>query len=153
MIRKTLSLALLAAALLSSGCGSDDTKAANDYVAAINGSVATFESTFSRLQNGFTATSTPAEDVQTLDRFSASVTAATRNLATIKPPGSVAALHRRLIAAVGSYQGVIATAKTAFAGSDARKIIAARTRFSVALTRVSTRITAAIEAINQKLQS
>lgn len=139
-------------ALIAVGCG-NDTQAANDYVAATNQAVTSFESHFARLQTAFTATSTPKQDAKTLDRFSQSVSAVIAALKRIEPPSSVSVLHARLVAAVAGYEPVIARAKTSFRTADARSLVAARTRFSVSITQIATHITAAIEAINAKLRS
>jgi hypothetical protein len=152
MTRSALAALLAVALLAASGCG-DDTKTANDYVAATNDVVTTFESTFSTLQGDFTATSTPQQDVRTLDRFGTAVQAAVRDLRTIRPPTKVSALHARLVTAVAAYASIIKQAKKGFVSDDARAVIAARTRFAGSLTDATTKITAQIEAINRKLQS
>jgi hypothetical protein len=152
MPRPAFGLLACLIALTATACGSD-TGAANDYVAATNRAVTSFESRFAVLQSGFTATSTPSQDIATLDRFSSSVAAIVRALKRIKPPSSVASLHARLVGAVEGYNPVIAKAKREFRTTDARKLVAARTRFSVAITQIATQITAAIEAINTKLRS
>jgi hypothetical protein len=140
-------------ALAAAGCGGDDTKEANAYVAATDQAVTTFEGTFKSLQSDFTATSTPEQDVKTLDRFGAAVQTTVQSLRAIRPPTEVSALHQRLVAAVESYQAVIEKARTGFTAVNTRTVIAARTRFSEALTEVTTKISAQIEAINRKLQA
>ena len=153
MIRASLLVLLVISLLVATGCGGSDTKAANAYVAATNQAVTSFENTFTSLQSDFTATSTPQQDVQTLNRFDAAVQSTVRLLQAIRPPASVSALHRRLVAAVEGYQPVIQQAKTGFTAVDTKAVIAARTRFSASLANVTTKITAQIEAINRKLRA
>jgi hypothetical protein len=147
---RVLVLVLAALALVAAGCGGDTDKK-NDYVNAVNAAQTKFQTTFDRLQADITATSTPRQDRATLDRFRKAVDTVVAELRAIKPPGSVKTLHSQLISQVSGYGAEIDRAKTAFASRDPQKVIAANTKFASAVTKVSQKITATIDAINKRL--
>jgi hypothetical protein len=72
-------LIVVALALVASGCGSD-TKAANDYVDAVNRAQGEFATKFDQLSGQITSTSTATQDRQTLDGFRQAIVKAQADL-------------------------------------------------------------------------
>jgi hypothetical protein len=134
------------------GCGSGDADVRNAYVGSASRVVAEFGDSFGSLQSDVRATSTPAQDRRTLDRFGTAVDRLAAALAAVEPPGVVRSLHARLIAEVRSYRTLIDRARPGFASADPRRVIAARTTFSTAVERVNAQITRTIDAINRALR-
>ena len=134
------------------GCGSGDADVRNAYVGSASRAVGEFESSFGSLQSAVRATSTPAQDRRTLDRFGTAVDQLVAGLGEIHPPGVVRSQHGRLIAEVRSYRTLIDRARPGFASADPRKVLAARTTFSTAVERVNAQITRTIDAINRALR-
>jgi hypothetical protein len=144
-------LAVLALGVVASGCGSD-TKAANDYVDAVNRAQNDFAATFDRLSSQITSTSTPAQDQKTLDGFKRAVDKVVGDLKAVEPPSKVKPLHDELVGEISSYGKEIDKAKTAFAKGSPKEIIKAQTQLVTAVTRVSAQINRTIDAINKKLR-
>jgi hypothetical protein len=145
-------VAVVAVGLAVAGCGSSDAEARNAYVAATGRAVAGSQDAFDSLQSGVRATSTPAQDRRTLDRFATAAGRLAASLQAIEPPGAVRSLHARLVAEVRSYRTLVARARPGFASPDPRKVVAARTTFSTGVQRVNAQITRTIGAINRALQ-
>lgn len=141
----------LATALLT-GCGEDQTKVNNRYVAATDRVVQSFETEFQGLQADFTQVSTPKQDLATLGRLRTAVDRVVARLGQVEPPDAIAALHRQLIARVASYGDAIAAAQEGFGSSDEQVVNTARTTFSATLRRVESQVTATITQINAKLK-
>lgn len=150
-VRTLLPMLAAAAAIALGACG-EDVKAKNDYISAVNRAQTSFQSRFERLQSKITAVSTPRQDDATLRQFGSAVDAVTAELKRIKPPGEVAELHRRFVTEVESYGTVAAQARKDFKSDDPRKVIAANRRFSGAVTKTASQITATVNEINRKLQ-
>lgn len=151
LIRVTLLVTVMAATLLS-GCGNDQVQADNVYVGATDRAVKAFETEFQQLQASFTPVSTRAQDAATLATLRASVERVVAALARVRPPPKIAVLHARLISQINEYEGAIRTAQKGFDAADSRIVIAARARFSTAITAIGTKISETINAINQKLR-
>jgi hypothetical protein len=134
------------------GCGPGDADVRNAYVGSASRAVAGFEDAFGNLQSDVRATSTPAQDRRTLDRFETATDRLVTALGEIKAPGAVRSLHSRLIAEVRSYRTLIDRARPGFAAKDPRKVITARTTFSAGVERVNAQITRTIDAINRALR-
>jgi hypothetical protein len=147
-----VALALIALALLATGCGSD-TKASNAYVDAVNRAQNTFATTFDKLSSRITATSTPQQDQRTLDGFRQAVDRVVGDLRAIEVPGKVKPLHRQLVTEIAQYGREIDRAKTAFGSANAQQIVKAQTRLVNAVTRVSAQINATIDRINRTLRA
>jgi hypothetical protein len=144
-------LAAVAFGAAAPGCGTD-TKAANDYVDAVNRAQNEFATTFDRLRGRVTSTSTPEQDQKTLDGFKGAVDKVVGELRAVEAPDEVEGLHRELVGEISTYGTEITKAKRAFADGDAKAIIEARTDFEAAVTSVSKRINRTIAAINKKLR-
>ena len=87
---------------MASGCGSD-TKAANDYVDAVNQAQNDFATKFDQLSGQITSTSTAAQDRQTLDGFKQAIDKVVADFRAVKAPDKVKALHAQLIAEISAY--------------------------------------------------
>ena len=144
-------LAVLALGVAVAGCGSD-TKAANDYVDAVNKAQNEFASTFDRLNARITATSSPKEDRATLKRFQDAIDKVVADLRSVEPPSKVKTLHTELIGEINSYGGEIGKARKAFGSDDPAKVIAAQTDLVTSVTDVSSKINSTIDQINKKLR-
>ena len=151
MRRLSPGLVVVALALVAAGCGSD-TKAANDYVDAVNRAQNQFASKFDQLSGQITSTSTPAQDRQTLDGFRQAIDKVVIDFRAVKAPDKVKALHGRLIAEISAYGKEIDKAKVAFADNDPQAIVKAQTDLVSAVTKVQAQINATITDINKKLR-
>jgi len=144
-------LAVLALGVALGGCGSD-TKAANDYVDAVNKAQNDFASTFDRLSTQITSKSTPQQDQETLDGFKRAVDKVVGDLKAVDPPSKVKPLHDDLVNEIATYGEEIDKAKRAFAKGSPEQIVRAQTQLVTAVTRVSGQINRTIDAINKKLR-
>jgi isoleucyl-tRNA synthetase len=151
LLRAALSCLLLVLAVAATGCGGD-VKKNNAYVDAVNKAQNEFATTFDKLNEQITSTSSPKQDRATLKRFQAAIDSVVADLKAVDTPSKVKPLHKDLIAEISSYGGEIAKARTAFASSDPAKVIAAQTQLVTAVTSVSSRINSTIDQINKKLR-
>jgi sigma54-dependent transcription regulator len=144
-------LVVVALALVGSGCGAD-TKAANDYVDAVNKAQTGFASKFDELSGRITSTSTAAEDRKTLDGFKTAIDKVVTDFRAVKAPDKVKALHGQLIAEISAYGREIDKAKSAFTDNDPQAIVKAQADLVSAVTKVQAQINATIADINKKLR-
>jgi len=145
-------LAAVAAPVALAGCGGRD-EDADRYVGQVNRAQETFADRFATIQRRLTATSTPQEDRRALRDFRTATDTIVSELRAIRPPERVKDLHGRLIAAVAAYGTEIDRARRLLARGDQEEVARARTQLSGAVRAVSRRITATIQAINQRLES
>ena len=151
MRRLSPGLIVVALALVASGCGSD-TKAANDYVDAVNRAQSEFATKFDQLSGQITSTSTAAQDRQTLDGFRQAIDKVVADFRAVKAPDKVKRLHGRLISEISAYGREIDKAKRAFSDDDPQAIVKAQADLVSAVTRVQAQINATIADINKKLR-
>jgi hypothetical protein len=144
-------LALLLLTLLLAGCGGEDVQESNAYVDNVNIAQSRFASSFERLARDITSSSTPAEDRKTLRSINATLATTVADLRKIKAPEKVRAQHDQLVEALAEYGEAVGAAEGKLGGS-AEQATAAEARLAADTARTSTRVTAAITAINQKLQ-
>ena len=144
-------LALLLLTSLLAGCGGDDVQESNAYVDNVNLAQSRFASSFERLARDITSSSTPAEDRKTLRSINATLATTVADLRKIKAPEKVRAQHDQLVEALAEYEEAGSAAQGKLGGS-AEQATAAEARLAADTARTSTRVTAAITAINQKLQ-
>jgi hypothetical protein len=144
-------LVAVAVVLPISGCGGD-TKAANQYVTAVNKAQNDFAATFDRLSSKITAKSTPTQDQRTLEGFRSAVDKVVVDLRAVKVPSKVKGLHGQLVGELAAYGDQIDKAKSAFADGDPHAIVKAQNRLVSAVTRVSGQINQTIQAINKRLR-
>lgn len=141
---------VVAALLFGSGCG--ETERNNNYVEAVNKAQNAFAATFERLQGQITRESSATQDRRTLDRFQTAIDKVVADLRAVETPERVKTLHNRLIAQIASYGDEIEKAERAFKSKDPARILGAQGRLVTAVTQVSTKINATIDAINTKLR-
>ena len=144
-------LIVVALALFASGCGTD-TKAANDYVDAVNRAQNQFATRFDQLSAQITSTSTAAQDRRTLDGFRQAIDKVVADFRAVKAPDKVKPLHDKLIAEVSAYGAQIDKAKGAFSDDDPQAIVKAQADLVSAVTRVQAQINQTIADINMKLR-
>ena len=144
-------LIVVALALVASGCGAD-TKAANDYVDAVNKAQNDFATTFDQLSSQITSTSTAAQDRETLDGFKQAIDKVVTDFRAVKAPDKVKALHGKLIAEISDYGNAIDKAKLAFSDEDPQAIVKAQADLVNAVTKVQAQINQTIADINKKLR-
>ena len=144
-------LIVVALAFAASGCGAD-TKAANDYVDAVNKAQTDFATKFDELSGKITSTSTAAQDRETLDGFKQAIDKVVTDFRAVKAPDKVKVLHGQLIAELAAYGREIDKAKLAFADEDPKAIVKAQADLVSAVTKVQAQINATISAINTKLR-
>jgi sigma54-dependent transcription regulator len=144
-------LIVVALAFVASGCGAD-TKAANDYVDAVNKAQNDFATKFDELSGRITSTSTAAEDRKTLDGFKKAIDKVVNDFRAVKAPDKVKALHGQLIAEISAYGKEIDKAKQAFSNEDPKAIVKAQADLVSAVTRVQAQINTTIGDINKKLR-
>jgi hypothetical protein len=151
MSTRGLAAALLAAALLASGCGGADVEESNAYVEKVNLAQSRFGSGFERLAREITRTSTPAQDGSTLRAIEKTLDTTVADLRRIEPPERVADQHEQLVAAIAGYGQSVEAAADALGGS-AQRAAEAQARLAAETERASTRVSSAVGAINRKLQ-
>jgi sigma54-dependent transcription regulator len=144
-------LIVVALGLVATGCGSD-TKAANDYVDAVNKAQNDFATSFDQLSAQITSTSTAAQDRDTLDGFKQAIDKVVTDFRAVKAPDEVKALHGRLIAEISAYGEAIDKAKLAFSDEDPQAIVKAQADLVNAVTHVQAQINTTIADINKKLR-
>ncbi len=145
--------ALAAGTPVLAGCGGGSGEEAERYVEQVNAAQESFADRFAAIQKRLTTTSTAAEDRRALRDFRLATDRIVRDLRAVDPPVRVDDLHGRLVDAVAGYGGEIDRARGMLSAGDPQQVIRARTELSGAVGDVSRRITAAITAINERLQS
>ena len=143
--------AAICAAALAAGCGGGSADE-NAYVQSVNGIQAQMNSSFLRLQERITPSSTPQQDQATLGGFLRAAGTAVRRLEAVDPPEDVAALHRRLIAQVSRYGTEIDRARAAVRSRDRRRLLEAQTDLSSKGTEIGRDVQAVINDINEELR-
>ena len=151
MTRRGLWAALLAAALLASGCGGTDVEESNAYVEKVNLAQSSFSASFERLAREITRTSTPDQDRDTLRAIEQTLSTTTEDLRRIDPPEQVGDQHEQLVEAIAGYGAAISAAADALGGS-AQRASEAQARLAAETERTSTRVSSAVGAINRKLK-
>jgi hypothetical protein len=144
-------LVVVVLAFVASGCGAD-TKAANDYVDAVNKAQNEFAATFDPLSAKITSTSTAEQDRETLNGFKQAIDKVVKDFRAVKAPDEVKDLHGRLIAEISAYGKEIDKAKAAFADDQPQAIVKAQADLVSAVTRVQSQINTTISDINKKLR-
>jgi hypothetical protein len=138
-------------ALLLGGCGGDDVQESNAYVDSVNIAQSRFASSFERLARDITSSSTPEQDRRTLRSITKTLDETVVDLRKIVPPERVEAQHTQLVDTLAEYGEAIGAAEQKLGGS-AEQATAAEARLAADTARTSTRVNAAIAAINQKLR-
>ena len=140
----------LAFLLLAAGCGGD-TKAKNEYVAAVNKAQADFvavvDDSQSRLgdnaDNQFTATE--------LARIELAAATVVRELRRIKPPSNVRTLHTSLVREAQGLVAAFRKAADAYKSGEPKRILAAKVDLTNDVRKANGQLNATIQALNRKL--
>jgi hypothetical protein len=123
----------------------------NEYVDAVNQAQQDFADAVSELSGMITATSSSAEDEETLREFASAIDAVVRDFRAIDPPGRVASQHLHLIEVIESYGRDVRSAVQTLSSEDPEQLAAAQDQLLEATGDSSAAINAAIADINQEL--
>jgi uncharacterized lipoprotein YmbA len=144
-----LATLVLAAAALAA-CGGDNAEK-NRYIRDLEAAQITYKTNAERIEANATATSTPAQDRRTLDRFAAAIGQTIAALRRIDVPPEVAAEHRAFVAVFVTWQRDITRFVAAIKRPTAagvrraqRRIAAANLTFNAGLRQAGTDIDAAL---------
>lgn len=141
---------LLALALLAAGCAGDE--ASNGYVAALNQTQERFARELTRLSDGVTATSTPAQDRRTLSGYEDAVDRAVSDLRRMDPPDDVASLHGSLIRQVGGYRTAVQRFRARLTSEDPQEVLEAQAAFSRAQESITQQVGRTVAGIGRELR-
>ena len=142
--------ALAAIALSLVACGSD-TKAANDYVDAVNKAQTDFVDNVNKLQSS--PSNSPGQAKAIFDKLQAGVQKIVSDLKAVDPPDKVKSLHQQLISQMSQFDASIGKAGDALSSGDAQKIVTAQQQFLTEVTQIGNKVSSTIDQINQKLHS
>jgi tRNA U34 5-carboxymethylaminomethyl modifying enzyme MnmG/GidA len=144
-------LVLLAAALVSTGCG-NDAKASNAYVTRVQQAQRTFADSFTNVRQRLAPTSTPAQDRRTLAKFAAAARLFATQLKDIAPPQAVRRQHAHLVAVVARYELAIERAERQLTGATKQERASVSTDLASSVQDTRDDIGTAINAINTGLR-
>jgi cytochrome c556 len=150
---RTVTVCLAALALVVSGCGSNDTQAANDYISKINKVQADFANSLSSgASTGTTSASDPLAGAKaTFREIDDGLTKVVANLKAITPPDKVRELHQQLVTEISQLDREVKKIEASVSTGDLKKIAAAQTNFASAAARLQNQFGQTIDSINQKL--
>ena len=143
----------LAALLLvaASGCGGD-TKAANDYVDAVNKAQTDFQSNVQKMGSASNTGSDPAAAAKkTFGDLSAAILKVINDLKAVDPPGDVENLHNELIGELEDFGHQVDKAGASLSSGDPTAILKAQSTFATEASKLGTKISQTIADINTKL--
>jgi len=149
-------LVLLLVAVALGACGEKEGDTKQDkkaYVAKVNEVQERFASEVTTVTTEYTAKSSTDQDQKTLKAFEKAISAFVDELRTIKVPTSLKAEHTQLVGAMSGYGSDVAQATAALANPTTRTLADASDRIRTATQTVNTRLIAAREAINAKLNA
>jgi hypothetical protein len=149
-------LVLLLVAVALGACGEKEGDTAQDkkaYVAKVNEVQERFASEVTTVTTEYTAKSSTDQDQKTLEAFETAISSFVDELRTIKVPASLKAEHTQLVGAMSGYASDIAEANAALTNPTTRTLADASDRIRTATQMVNTRLIAAREAINAKLNA
>lgn len=150
--RRLLALcAVVVLALPLAGCGSDDTKASNQYVSEVNAIQNDVATQFRQAGTAISPASSIEADKEALKQFDAAVTTAVAKLRAVETPDKVKELHADLVREVDGYHESIAAARKALSATSQKAVAAAQAKFASGTTQTSASITTTIDQINRKL--
>jgi hypothetical protein len=149
-MRSVLALALTLFVVAATGCGGD-TKAKNDYVAAVNKAQSDFVAVVDDSESRIAGNASDQETATQLDMIRAAAAKVVVGLRAVKPPGEVRTLHNNLIREAQGLVAAFQKAAGAYRSGDPSKILTAKVDLSKDVTRVNTQLNATIQALNNKL--
>lgn len=150
--RRPLAALLLACAALVTGCGGD-AEEENAYVDAVSAAQRSYTNRFEQVRTRLTATSTLAQDRQTLADFGEATARFVAVLKRVERPSSVSGEHARLVGALERYERKVEAAAERLRGGSTEERAKIRTELSSAVTRTQEEVVAAIADINEALQA
>jgi hypothetical protein len=150
-LRGVLAVALALSLLAATGCGGD-TKAKNDYVAAVNKAQTDFVTVIDDTQARLAQNSQDSETATSLDGIRAAAAGAVRELRAVKPPGDVTALHGKLIQEAQGLVVAFRKAASAYRSGDSAQILKAKVDLSKDIGQINTQINSTIQELNRKLR-
>jgi hypothetical protein len=138
--------------VLLAGCGSGGVDEANRYVDAVNRAQTQFAGTMGRLSGRISASSSMTADARVLHTFDTALARVMVDLRQVRPPGSVATLHRRLVGEMDAYGARVRSEARVLRSKDATRLVAAQQRLLTATDQVSRHINTTIDQINRRLK-
>jgi hypothetical protein len=145
-------LAAALAVLLLAGCGGN-TKAKNDYVAAVNRAQTDFVSVVDDSESRISGSASNADTATQLDLIRAAAAKVVVRLRGLKPPSGAGTLHATLVREAQGLVAAFQKAATAYKSGDPAKILSAKVNLSKDVARVNQQLNATIGALNAKLHS
>ena len=149
-------LLLLLVAVALGACGEEKGDTAEDkkaYVAKVNEVQERFASEVTTVTTEYTSKSSTDQDQKTLKAFETAISSFVEELRAIKVPSSLTTEHTQLVGAMRGYADDIAQANDALKNPTTRTLAEASDRIRTATQTVNTRLIAAREAINTKLNA
>jgi hypothetical protein len=142
--------ALVLSLFLLAGCGGD-TKAKNDYVAAVNRAQSDFVAVVDDSESRISGNATDAETATQLGMIRTAAAKVVTELRAVKPPGEVRKLHADLVKEAQGLVTAFDKAAAAYQSGDPSKILSAKVDLSKDVSHVNTQLNATIQALNNKL--
>jgi hypothetical protein len=149
-MRSVLALALAVFVAIAAGCGSD-TKAKNNYVAAVNKAQSDFVAVVDDSESRLSGNAGNAETATQLDMIRAAAAKVVVGLRAVKPPSNVRTLHSNLIREAQGLVTAFQKAADAYRSGEPSKILTAKVDLTKDVTRVNAQLNATIQALNGKL--
>jgi hypothetical protein len=91
-------------------------------------------------------------DARVLHTFDTALARVMVDLRQVRPPGSVATLHRRLVGEMDAYGARVRGEARVLRSKDATRLVAAQQRLLTATDEVSRHINTTIDQINRRLK-
>jgi type VI protein secretion system component VasF len=140
--------------VVTTGCGSSDTKSSNDYVAAINKAQTDFANNVEKVGSAPSNGSDPTTAAKkTFADLNTAIDKVVKDLQGVKAPDKVKTLHAQLISEMKEFQKDVQAAGASLSSKDPSKILKAQSAFATSAGTLGTRISQTIDRINQKLHS
>lgn len=141
------------ALVVASGCGSSDTKSANDYVKSINKIQTDFAASMNSTASTPSSSSDPMAGARaTFTKIDKGLQKVVTELKGVTPPDKVKDLHQELVREIGSLDSEVKKVANSVSTTDLKQIAAAQTSFAKAAEKLQTQFSNTIGQINQKLQ-
>ena len=156
LVRTISLLAVLVAGLAPAACGEGEGDTLEDkkaYVAKVDEVQTRFAAEVTSVTTQYTARSSARRDRRTLRSFESAIDRFVAQLRAIEAPRSIRAEHTQLVAAMSGYAAEIAQANAVLSNPTTRALAEASERMRAATETVNTRLVAARNAINAKLNA
>jgi hypothetical protein len=150
-LRGVLVVAIALSLLAATGCGGD-TKAKNDYVAAVNKAQADFVAVVDDTGARLAQNSQDSETATSLDGIRVAAEGVVRELRAVKPPGGVGPLNAKLIREAQALVVAFRKAASAYRSGDSARILKAKVDLSKDIGQINAQINSTIQELNRKLR-